>query len=117
MGELHLEIIKNKLTRDMKVDVDVGAARLLPRGDHRDRRPAPAVCSRSRPAVAASSATAPSTVEPFTAEQAEEAGLKFTDNIAFENKIVGGAIPKEFIPSVEVGSAPPRSPASSPATR
>ena len=40
---------------------------------------------------------------PFTAEQAKEEELDFTDNIAFENKIVGGSIPKEFVPSVEYG--------------
>jgi elongation factor G len=42
-------------------------------------------------------------LEPFTAEQAAEAKLKFTDSVAFENKVVGGSIPKEFIPSVEAG--------------
>ena len=39
----------------------------------------------------------------MVAEQAEEDGLDFTDNVAFVNGIVGGSIPKEFIPSVEVG--------------
>jgi elongation factor G len=29
--------------------------------------------------------------------------LHWEDNIAFENKIVGGSIPKEYIPSVEYG--------------
>ncbi|GIW74460.1 MAG: hypothetical protein KatS3mg103_0982 [Phycisphaerales bacterium] len=42
-------------------------------------------------------------LRPYTKEQAEADGLKFIDGVAFENKIVGGAIPKEFIPSVEVG--------------
>jgi elongation factor G len=43
------------------------------------------------------------TLEPYSAAQAEEAELDFTDNFAFENKIVGGVIPKEFIPSIEYG--------------
>ena len=43
------------------------------------------------------------TVEPFTAEDAEEAGLKFHDNVAFEENIFGGSVPKEYIPSVEAG--------------
>jgi len=43
------------------------------------------------------------TLEPFTAEQAAAEELDFTDNIAFENAIVGGVIPKEFIPAVEYG--------------
>ena len=42
-------------------------------------------------------------LEPFTAEQATEAELNFKDSVAFENKVVGGSIPKEFIPSVEAG--------------
>src|SRR6185295_12351296 len=35
--------------------------------------------------------------------QAEEDELDFSDSIAFENKIVGGSVPKEFIPSIEKG--------------
>src|SRR5262249_11283772 len=42
-------------------------------------------------------------IEPFTKEEAEAAELDFENNVAFENKVVGGSIPKEFIPSVEVG--------------
>jgi elongation factor G len=36
-------------------------------------------------------------LEPYTAEQAAEDGIDFVDGVAVENKIVGGAIPKEFI--------------------
>jgi elongation factor G len=42
MGELHLEIIKNKLTRDMKVDVEVGK----PRVSYREAIRAPPTRSR-----------------------------------------------------------------------
>jgi elongation factor G len=43
------------------------------------------------------------TIEPFTAEQAKEAELDFTEQVAFDNATVGGVIPKEFIPSIEYG--------------
>src|SRR5699024_5136380 len=43
------------------------------------------------------------TIEPYTPEQAEEDGLEIQDGVAFENKITGGAIPREFIPSVATG--------------
>ncbi|MEM7622660.1 MAG: elongation factor G, partial [Planctomycetota bacterium] len=42
-------------------------------------------------------------LKPMSPEEAEAADLKFKDSIAFENKVVGGKIPKEFIPSVETG--------------
>jgi elongation factor G len=42
-------------------------------------------------------------IEPFSAEQAKEAELDFEDNVAFVNEVVGGAIPKEYIPSIEYG--------------
>src|SRR5205807_2109856 len=37
-------------------------------------------------------------------ERAKEEELKFTDNFAFENKVFGGSVPKEFIPSIEYGA-------------
>jgi hypothetical protein len=103
MGELHLEIIRNKLVRDMKINVEVGKPRVSYReAITKQGRVTSAASSRSRPAVAASSATADH-LEPYTAEQAKAEELDFTDSIAFENKVVGGSIPKEFIPSVEYG--------------
>jgi elongation factor G len=43
-------------------------------------------------------------VEPCTPEQAKAEELKFTDNFAFKNEVFGGAIPREYIPSVEYGA-------------
>lgn len=103
MGELHLEIIKNKLVRDMKVNVEVGK----PRVSYREAitRTAEYVRGLFKKQTGGRGQFGDCTInlEPFTKEQAEEAGLNFDNNIAFENKIVGGAIPKEFIPSVEHG--------------
>jgi elongation factor G len=103
MGELHLEIIKNKLVRDMKVGVEVGK----PRVSYREAITKPAQNVRGvfkkQTGGRGQFGDVTINIEPFTKEQAEEAELKFEGNIAFENKIVGGAIPKEFIPSVEVG--------------
>ncbi|MFG0259233.1 MAG: elongation factor G [Phycisphaerales bacterium JB041] len=103
MGELHLEIIKNKLTRDMKVGCDVGK----PRVSYRETIQGPANNIRGKFVKQTGGrgqfGDCTINIEPYTAEQAEADGLKFTENIAFENAIIGGAIPKEFIPSVEVG--------------
>ena len=102
MGELHLEILRHKLVRDMKVDVLVGKPKVAyketisfmaeARGKHvkqtGGRGQYGDVILR---------------VEPFTEEQAKAEELKWEDGVAFENKIYAGAIPKEYIPSVEYG--------------
>jgi elongation factor G len=103
MGELHLEILRTKLTRDMHVDVIVGKPRVAyketitktaeARGKHVKQ-------SGGRGQFGDCTLR----VEPFTAEQAKEEELKWEDNFAFENKVFGGAIPKEYIPSVEYGA-------------
>jgi elongation factor G len=103
MGELHLEILQHKLQRDMKVDVLVGK---------------PKVAYKETITQAASArgkfvkqtggrgqyGDATVTVEPCSPEQAKAEELKFTDSVAFVNKIYAGAIPKEYIPSVEYGA-------------
>lgn len=103
MGELHLEIIKNKITRDMKINVEVGK----PRVSYREAISGSCKSARGlfKKQTGGRGQFGDCTImlEPFTAEQAEEEGLKFTDSIAFKNEVVGGAIPKEFIPSVEAG--------------
>ena len=103
MGELHLEIIKNKLLRDMKIGVEVGK----PRVSYREAIKGPADGCRGlfkkQSGGRGQFGDCTINIEPYTTEQAEEDGLDFTDNVAFVNGIVGGSIPKEFIPSVEVG--------------
>ncbi|MFG0257566.1 MAG: elongation factor G [Phycisphaerales bacterium JB043] len=103
MGELHLEIIKNKLTRDMNIGVEVGQ----PRVSYRETITGSADEVRGKFVKQTGGrgqfGDCTINIEPFTQEQADEAELNFKENVAFENKIVGGAIPKEYIPSVEVG--------------
>ncbi|MEM1186558.1 MAG: elongation factor G [Planctomycetota bacterium] len=103
MGELHLEIITNKITRDMKVNVEVGK----PRVSYREaiQGSAQKVEGKYKKQTGGSGQFGHCVInlKPMTTEEAEAAELNFKDNIAFENKIVGGKIPKEFIPSVEAG--------------
>ncbi len=103
MGELHLEIIKNKLVRDMKIGVDVGRPRVSYREAIKGRANGCRGLFKKQSGGRGQFGDCTINIEPFTKEQAEEAGLDFTDNVAFENGVVGGAIPKEFIPSVEAG--------------
>ena len=103
MGELHLEIIKNKLTRDEKINVEVGK----PQVAYRESIVGAANTIRGKfvKQTGGRGQFGDCTINlmPFTAEEAEAAELKFDGNVAFENKIVGGSIPKEFIPSIEKG--------------
>ncbi len=102
MGELHLEIITHKLIRDMKIGVNVGRPRVAYRETVQQKAEARGT-HKKQTGGRGQFGDAVITLEPFTAAQAEEAGLHFKDHFAFENKIVGGAIPREFIPSVEAG--------------
>ncbi|MCA9279343.1 MAG: elongation factor G [Phycisphaeraceae bacterium] len=104
MGELHLEIIKNKLVRDMKIGVDVGKPRVSYREAITRRVEFVRGVHKKQSGGRGQFGDCTIHLEPFTKEEAELEGLDFSDNIAFENKIVGGSIPKEYIPSVEVGS-------------
>ncbi|MDQ7014237.1 MAG: elongation factor G [Planctomycetota bacterium] len=103
MGELHLEIIKNKLTRDLKVGCDVGK----PRVSYRETIQGPAKNVRGKFVKQTGGrgqfGDCTIDIEPCTEAQAQAEELKFTESIAFKNGIVGGSIPREFIPSVEVG--------------
>ncbi|GJM17997.1 MAG: elongation factor G [Phycisphaeraceae bacterium] len=103
MGELHLDIIKSKLVRDMKIGVEVGK----PRVSYREAISRSAENCRGlfkkQSGGRGQFGDCTISIRPYTAEEAEADGLKFTDNVAFENKIVGGKIPKEFVPSVEAG--------------
>jgi elongation factor G len=92
MGELHLEIIVDRLTREFKVDARVGR----PQVSYRETITEPA---RAEGRFVRQTGGRGQyghvwlTVEPLPAGS----------DIVFENKIVGGVVPKEFIPPVERG--------------
>jgi elongation factor G len=111
MGELHLEIIKLRLTRDYKVDVVVGKPKVSYReaitGTAKDVRG----LHRKQSGGRGQFGDCWISIEPFDGYGPDGKmldadvlkKLKWEDGIAFENKVVGGSIPKEFIPSVEWG--------------
>jgi elongation factor G len=103
MGELHLEIIKNKLVRDMKIGVNVGKPRVSYRetitGTAKDVRGLFKKQSGGRGQYG----DAVVTIMPITPEEAAAEELEMENGVVFEDKVQGGAIPREFIPSVEYG--------------
>ena len=103
MGELHLEIIKNKLTRDEKVNVHVGKPQVAYRESITGRAEYVRGKFVKQTGGRGQFGDVTINIQPYTKEQAEADELDFKDNVAFENKIVGGSVPKEYIPSVEAG--------------
>ena len=102
MGELHLEIIRNKIVRDMKIGVNVGTPRVAYKEAITQKAESRGL-HRKQTGGRGQFGDCTITVEPYTQKQAEEDGLDFVDQRSFENKIVGGAIPKEFINSIAAG--------------
>ena len=93
MGELHLEIIIDRLTREFKVEANVGKPRVAYR-----EKPGHEVFNVQGKFVRQSGGRG-QYGDAIINMRPGEPGSGFT----FENKIVGGAIPKEYIPSVEKG--------------
>jgi len=103
MGELHLEIITTRIRRDMKIAVNVGQ----PRVAYKEAITGTAVAQgvhKKQSGGRGQFGDCTIEVSPITEEEAAEQELKYEDGIAFEDAIVGGAIPREYIPSVGYGA-------------
>ena len=92
MGELHLEIIADRLKREFSVNIEVGA----PQVAYRETATA-TVEHRMR--YAKQSGGRGQFAEGIIVLEPLEPGSGFE----FKNEIVGGAIPKEYIPAFEKG--------------
>ena len=92
MGELHLEIIVDRLLREFKVEANVGKPQVAYK--ETIRRAAESDLKYARQSGGKGQyGHVKIRIEP------NEPGAGFV----FENTVVGGAIPKEFIPAVEAG--------------
>jgi len=92
MGELHLDIIVDRMKREFKVEANIGA----PQVAYRETILKPATVTyihKKQSGGAGQFAKVELCVEPLEPGKGRE----------IENKIKGGAIPKEFIPGVEKG--------------
>ncbi|CAI3491346.1 elongation factor G [Enterococcus cecorum] len=92
MGELHLDIIVDRMRREFKVEANVGAPQVSYRETFRSATQAEGKFVRQSGGKG----------------QYGHVWIEFTPNeegagFEFENAIVGGVVPREYIPAVEVG--------------
>ncbi|SLN40121.1 elongation factor G [Oceanibacterium hippocampi] len=92
MGELHLDIIVDRMRREFKVEANVGAPQVAYR-ETLTRKADIDYTHKKQTGGSGQFARVKLTVEPG------EPGM----GILFESAIVGGAVPKEYIPGVEKG--------------
>ncbi|MDQ4107096.1 MAG: elongation factor G [Actinomycetota bacterium] len=92
MGELHLEIILDRLLREFRVDANIGRPQVAYRETIRKR-----VEGIEGRFVRQTGGRGQYGHAIINAEHNDEQGYEF------ENKIVGGVIPREYIPSVDKG--------------
>ena len=95
MGELHLEIYVERIRREYKVEVEVGA----PKVSYREAPTQKATYNyrhKKQTGGSGQFAHIVGYIEPLPEEESEE-------TFVFEQTVVGGRIPKEYIPSVEKG--------------
>ncbi len=103
MGELHLDIIKTKLVRDMKIGVNVGRPRVSYRETIVGTANKVRGLFKKQTGGRGQYGDAVVNIGPITKEEAEAQGLEMIDGVVFVDKVSGGVIPREFIPSVEYG--------------
>jgi elongation factor G len=92
MGELHLEIKVDILKRTYKVDANVGA----PQVAYRETLAKPVSVKYTHKKQTGGSGQ-------FAEVSIDFAPLEPGSGFVFENEVVGGSVPKEFIPAVEKG--------------
>src|SRR6478735_464473 len=92
MGELHLDIIVDRMRREFKVEANVGAPQVAYR-ETITRQHEEDYTHKKQSGGSGQFARLKLVIEP------NEAGKGFE----FENKVVGGNVPKEYIPGVQKG--------------
>jgi elongation factor G len=96
MGELHLEVLKNRMLRDFKLDAKVGRPRVAYRETIRGKAEAEGRFIRQTGGHG-QYGVVEIRVEPRPSRDLEE------EAVTFISRVKGGAVPEEFIPSVERG--------------
>ncbi len=97
MGELHLEVLVDRMRREFRVEANVGKPQVAYRETIRRRVEKVEYTHRKQTGGSGQFARVVISLEPL---EATADGATYE----FENKVTGGRIPKEYIPSVDQGA-------------
>ncbi len=98
MGELHLDIIVDRMKREFKVEANVGAPMVAYRETIRKRVDKVEYTHKKQTGGSGQFAKVLVTFEPLSEEEKAEG-----KTYLFEDKVTGGRVPREYIPSVDAG--------------
>ncbi|GAS87116.1 elongation factor G [Mycolicibacterium brisbanense] len=96
MGELHLDILVDRMRREFKVEANVGKPQVAYRETIRRKVEKVEYTHKKQTGGSGQFAKVLIDLEPFHGED----GATYE----FENKVTGGRIPREYIPSVDAGA-------------
>ena len=96
MGELHLDILVDRMRREFKVEANVGKPQVAYKETVRRKVDKVEYTHKKQTGGSGQFAKVLISLEPFTGED----GATYE----FENKVTGGRIPREYIPSVDAGA-------------
>ena len=102
MGELHLDVLVDRMKREFKVEANIGSPQVAYRETIRKKVESLDYTHKKQTGGSGQFAKVIVTIEPYnpdpeTLEEGESATYKF------ENAVTGGRVPKEYIPSVDAG--------------
>ncbi|MBA1836713.1 elongation factor G [Corynebacterium sp. zg912] len=102
MGELHLDVLVDRMKREFKVEANIGSPQVAYRETIRKKVESLDYTHKKQTGGSGQFAKVIVTIEPYNPDPEElEEGQSAT--YAFENAVTGGRVPKEYIPSVDAG--------------
>ncbi len=95
MGELHLDVLVDRMRREFKVEANVGKPMVAYRETIRKPVPKLEYTHKKQTGGSGQFARVIIAIEPMPADSEED--------YAFDDKVTGGRVPREYIPSVDKG--------------
>ena len=102
MGELHLDVLVDRMKREFKVEANIGSPQVAYRETIRKKVESLDYTHKKQTGGSGQFAKVIVTIEPYNPDP-EELEEGQSASYAFENAVTGGRVPKEYIPSVDAG--------------